>query len=229
MEGLDFIVRTMDDLTEAVERFGILPLFRNSMPGFSVEEHAARACWYTAGTGEWKIWDWKGPVIRETLCAYGKFFEKKACFVSREVFPDLANYRRDGYDFDARFDDGLASRKDLELYELIDKNAPVLSKAVKAMGNYRKGGHTGFETSIARLQRQCYVVVSDFVYSMDRYGRPYGWGAAEYSTPEKLFGEAFTSAVYRRSPKESGQIVLERLSRLMPKTDEKTLQKFLDS
>lgn len=175
------------------------------------------------------MWEWKGPVIRETGCAYGKFFEKKAAFVSAEVFPDLANYRRDGYDFDARYDDGLASRKDLELFELIDRNAPVLSKTVKAMGDYRKGGRTGFDTSVTRLQRQCYVVISDFVYALDRYGQRYGWGTAEYSTPEKLFGEAFTSKVYSRDPGESGEIVAARLRSLLPDADEKTIQKILNS
>ncbi len=30
-------------------------------------------------------------------------------YVSAKWFPDFANYRRDGYDFDARFEDGLAS------------------------------------------------------------------------------------------------------------------------
>ena len=229
MRGFDFTVRTLDDLVGAVETFGIVPLFRSSVPGFSVEEHTVPECWYHAGSGEWKIWDWKGPVIRRTGCAYGKFFEKKAAFVSAELFPDLANFRRDGYDFDALYDDGLASRKDLELYSLIDKNAPVLSKTVKAMGDYRKGGRTGFETAVTRLQRQCYVVVSDFVYAMDRYGRPYGWGSSEYSTPEKLFGETFTSRVYARSAEESGEIVAERLRRLLPEADEKMIQKLLDS
>ena len=229
MKGFDFTVRTMDDLAETVETFGIVPLFRSSVPGFSVEEHTVPECWYTEGSGEWKVWDWKGPVIRQTGCAYGKFFEKKAVFVSASLFPDLANYRRDGYDFDARYDDGLASRKDLELFSLIDKNAPVLSKTVKAMGGYGRGGRSGFETCITRLQRQCYVVVSDFVYSLDRYGRRYGWGASEYSTPEKLFGEDFTSRVYARSPEASGEIIRERLRRLLPEADEKTIQKLLDS
>ena len=49
MDRLDFYVRTMADLTQAVERFGVLPLFRNSIPGFSVEEHTDPSCWYTAG------------------------------------------------------------------------------------------------------------------------------------------------------------------------------------
>ncbi|MBQ4245228.1 MAG: hypothetical protein II702_09965, partial [Clostridia bacterium] len=97
MKNFDFLIETKQDLIDAVNDYGFVPLFRNSVPGFSVEEHVSRRAWFSSEEG---VWEWKGPVIRETGCAYGKFFENKAVFVSRECFPDLANYRRDGYDFD---------------------------------------------------------------------------------------------------------------------------------
>ena len=45
----------------------------------------------------------------------------------------------------------------------------------------------GFETIITRLQAQGYVIINDFVYSKDRFGHEYGWGVAEYTTPEIFF------------------------------------------
>lgn len=221
---LDFIIRTKDNLINAVQQMGILPLFQNSLSGFSVEEHVAPSAWFSDEPG---VWEWKGPVIQEAGCAYGKFFEKKAAFISTEWFPDFANYRRDGYDFDARFDDGLASYKDKQLFDLVDARAPVLSKTVKQEGNYRKGGTTGFDTSMNRLQAQGYVVISNFVYMKDRYGKEYGWGVAEYSTPEKLFGEAFTNVVYQRQPEESFQRILEHLHTILPDVSDKSLRSFL--
>jgi len=221
--NFSFTVRTKGDLIRAVETFGIVPLFGNSIPGFSVEEHAAPEAWFS---GEEGVWEWKGPVIRETGCAYGKFFEKKAAFVSREWFPDLANARRDGYDFDARFDDGLASFADRDLYNLIDENAPVLTGTLREMGNYKKGGNRGFETHLNRLMAQCYILIDDFVYLRDRQGKPYGWGVAEYSTPERFLGAAFTEAVYRRTPEESRARVEAHL-RDLTGADEKTVRRFL--
>ncbi len=223
----DFTIRTKQDLIDAVVTFGIVPFFRNSIPGFSIEEHADPSVWYDREEDGWPVWEWKGPVIRQTRCAYGKFFEKKAAFVSLDWFCELANYRRDGYDFDARFDDGLASRREKDLFDVIDANAPVLSRTVKAIGNYRKGGRTGFETLLTRLQEQCYVLTSDFVYSLDRHGRPYGWGTAQYSTPEKLFGAEFTDRVYVRSPAESLDRLLAHLGSLLPRADEKALRKMI--
>ena len=223
-DGLGFIIRTKQDMADAVQTVGFLPLFRNSVPGFSIEERAAPEAWFSGESG---VWEWKGPVIRETGCAYGKFFEKKAAFVSAEWFPDFANFRRDGYDFDARFDDGLASFQDKALFELVDANAPIVSKRLKELGDYRKGGRKGFDTSMSRLQAQCYCVISDFVYPADKRGKQYGWGVAEYSTPEKFMGNRFAEAVYQRTPEESRRRVSEYLRRLLPHATEAAIQKFL--
>ena len=223
----DFIIRTKADLIQAINEYGFLPFFENSIDGFSIEEHIAPDRWWHSDTGEWSAWEWKGPVIRETGCAYGKFFEKKACYISPEWFPDFANYRRDGYDFDARYDDGLAQYRDKLLYDLVEQNAPVISKRLKQLGNYNKGGNKGFDTIITRLQAQGYVIISDFVYMKDKYGNPYGWGVAEYSTPEAFMRGGFTDKVYSRSPEESYERLLEHFTRLFPNEDVGKIKKFL--
>lgn len=223
-----FIIKSKSDLLNTIEKYGFLPFFENSIEGFSIEEHIAPECWYNnLGDSMWPAWEWKGPVIRETGCAYGKFFEKKACYISAEWFPDFANYRRDGYDFDARYEDGLANYRDKTLYELVDGNAPIISKQLKQIGNYRKGGNKGFDTVITRLQAQCYVITSDFVYMKDKFGNPYGWGVAEYSTPEHFMGNRFTDNVYGKSPEESYERLLEHFVKLFPNEDLKKLRKFL--
>lgn len=222
-----FIIRSKSDLISVIKEYGFLPFFENSIEGFSIEEHIAPECWYHNTTGEWQAWEWKGPVIRETGCAYGKFFEKKACYISPEWFPDFANFRREGYDFDARFDDGLVPYKDRRLFELIDKNAPILSKKLKTIGDYKKGGNKGFDTIITRLQAQSYVVISDFVYMLDKRGNPYGWGVAQYSTPEKFMGEDFKRTVYSRTPEQSYERLLEHFSKMFPNTDINKLKRFL--
>ncbi len=218
------IIRTKEDLMEAVRTFGIVPFFPNTIKGFSIKEHADPAVWFTDADGPW---EWKGPVIRELGCAYGRFFEKKAAYVRADLFLDLANYRRDGYDFDARVDDELAPVGDVFLYGLLAARAPVLSKPLKAAGGYGKGGRKGFDTVITRLQEQCYVTVSDFVYETDRFGRRYGWGVAEYSTPEAFFGPAFREQVYGRTPEESYGRLLSHLKTVHPQADEKALRRFL--
>jgi len=215
-----FKIRTMQELMDLIDEVGFVPFFANEIDGFSLEEHIGKGCWYTDGEdGFWPAWEWKGPVIRKKKCAYGKFLRGKAMYVSSKFFPDLANYRRDGYDFDARYDDGLASFYDKEMYELTAENAPVLSKKLKSIGGYGKNGKKGFDTSMTRLQKQCYVIVSDFQYETDKYGNSYGWGIAEYSTPEAFMGKKFTDQVYKRTPEESYERLVKQFMKILPKAD----------
>ena len=228
----DFIVRSRQDLIDAVQEYGIVPYFASSIPGFSLEEHCPPSVLFSDSGDD--SWAWKGPVIRESGCAYGKFFGKKAAYVSRELFPDLANYRRDGYDFDARFDDGLANYRDKRLYDLIAEQGPILSKELRMAGGYgysgrwqKTEGMKGFDGAITRLQEQCYVLISDFVYTTDKHGNRRGWGVAQYSTPEQLMGEAFSEKVYQRTPQESYERLLAHLTALFPRVPEKELRRFL--
>ena len=220
----DLYISSFEDLKKAVQELGFLPYFTNSVSGFSIEEHVDPRVWFGQEPG---TWEWKGPVINDLNCAYGKFFERKAVYISKEWFPDFANYRRDGYDFDARYEDGLASFRDKTLYELVEKNAPVLSKRLKAAGNYRKGGNKGFDTIISRLQAQSYVVISDFVYMVDRNGNEYGWGVAEYSTPERFMGSDFTDHVYEREPEASYERIRQHLHEILPDADDQAIVKLL--
>ena len=220
----DLWIRTKEDLVKAVQELGILPFFANSIPGFSIEEHVSQEIWFTDKPGPW---EWKGPVIRETGCAYGKFFENKAAYISREWFPDFANFRRDGYDFDARYEDELASYRDKQLYDLLEREAPVLSGDLKKSGNYGKNGNKGFDTILTRLQAQGYVLTSDFVYRRDKKGNEYGWGVALYSTPEKFWGEEFTGRVYKKTPEQSFATVKEHLMKILPDVQEELILRFL--
>ena len=224
----DFTIGSMKELINVVDELGFVPFFRNDIEGFSIEEHIADGCWYyDADDGFWPVWEWKGPVIRTKKCAYGKFLRGKAMYISPKWFPDFANYRRDGYDFDARYEDGLASFHDKELYELLDANVPIISKQLKRLGNYGKNGKKGFDTVITRLQKQCYVVISDFQYATDKFGNEYGWGVAEYSTPEKFFGKSFTDKVYKRTPEESYDRILKHFKKILPDSERREIEKIL--
>lgn len=216
---------TAEDIINLVQEIGFLPFFVNPINGYSVEDCCPPELWFAADVDG--PWEWKGPIARSKKCIYGKFFSGKAGFVSVEWFPDFANYRRDGYDFDARFDDELASYKDKGVYDTIAEHGTLLSKELKEMCNYRKGGNKGFDTVITRLQMQTYVNIADFVYNQDRFGRAYGWGIAKYSTPEEQFGYDFVTSAYKREPMESRQLILEHLKKVLPDVEEDEILRLL--
>ncbi len=220
----NYSLRSAEDMISLAEEWGFLPLFAGRIGGFSVEEHTPAELWFTEQDGPW---EWKGPAARSCRLVYGKFFGGKAGMVSLEWLPDFANLRRDGYDFDSRYEEGLSSHKDKEIVAALDSRGAMLSKHLKALCNYKKGGNKGFETVITRLQMQTYVVTRDFVYMRDKQGQPYGWGVAEYDTPEHILGYDAVTAAYSREPEESRRRIYEHLSRLLPKAGEKELRRLI--
>ena len=221
-------IRSKEDMERLIEAFGFLPFFENEIPGFSLEEHTPAALWYNGssdGRDDWPVWDWKGPVASTGRCMYGKFFRKKAGFVSREWIPDFLNVRRNGMLFDECFAEGLVYYRDKTLYDAVRTYGAILTPHLKAQCNYRKGGNTGFETVVTRLQMQTYLCISDFVYRLDKFGKEYGWGVALYSTPEAQFGEAIVDCP--RTPDESRERILDHLSALLPHASEGQLLKML--
>ena len=61
----------------------------------------------------------------------------------------------------------------------------------------------------------------------DKYGRPYGWGVAEYATLEELFGYDFITSAYQRDPQESKERMMQHLSSILPGVSAQQLTKIL--
>lgn len=220
-----FWLNQVDELCSLIEDWGFLPFFKNEIEGFSVEEHTPPSLWFQDGVEG--PWEWKGAAIRKSHCAYGKFYHKKACFISKELFPDFANLRRDGYDYDARMDEGLVRRRDNGIMEELSRAPSLLSTQLKALVCFTPQRKKEFEGSISHLQMMCYVNIADFEYAKSKAGKEYGWGLARYTTPEAFFGEEFTSRVYARSPEESKARLMEHLTRKFPRVKIEALEGLL--
>lgn len=211
-------------LEAAALDYGLLPFFRCGV-GLSVEELTPGRYWFAEGVDG--PWEWRMEVARRGEVAYGKLFNKKAGLVSREWYPDLANYRRDGYDFDARYEDGLAGHREKQIMDVLTREGPMLSKDLKRAAGFGRDGAKGFDTAITRLMMQTYVTIHSFEYSVDRQGRPYGWGVAKYAVTEDVLGEAVTRGAYDRSPAESKARLVDRLGLLCPRAFDDELERLI--
>ena len=80
---------------------------------------------------------------------------------------------------------------------------------------------------ITRLQMQTYVTIGDFVYLQDKFGRTYGWGVAQYTTPEAQLGYDFVTSAYRKDPAGSKADILAHLKSILPDADEAQLLKLM--
>lgn len=213
------------ELEALVQEIGFLPFFACSIPSFSIEECTSSQYWFVSGVDG--PWEWRMELARRGVAAYGKLFARKAGLVSREWYPDLANYRRDGYDFDARYEDGLASHREKRIMDVLLQEGPTLSKDLKRLAGFGRDGLKGFDTAITNLQMQTYVTVHSFEYARDKYGKPYGWGIARYAVTEDVLGTEATQGAYDRSPEESKARIIEHLGLLCPDAFDDDLEKLI--
>lgn len=213
-------VHSCEDLARLVDGIGFLPFFRSAAPGWSLEENCDPAVWFTGADGPW---EWKGWLARDRRIVYGKFYRGKAAFVSLSCFPDLCNFRRDGYDFEGFAADALAPHNDRLLMAALQEIGPCPSKALKRRCGFTKG----YDTVLTRLQMQTFVVSGDFVYDVDRQGRPYGWGNALLDTPERWLGEELVNRSDAFSPEESRERIVRWLHGWMPDVPEDRLRQEL--
>lgn len=213
------------ELEALVQQMGFLPFFRCSIPRFSIEEFTPGRYWFVDGVDG--PWEWRMELARRGVVAYGKLFAKKAGLVSREWYPDLANYRRGGYDFDARYEDGLAGYREKCVMDVLLREGPTLSKDLKRLAGFGGDGMKGFDTVITNLQMQTYVTVHSFEYAHDKYGRPYGWGIARYAVTEDVLGEDVTRSAYHRTPEESRERIIQYIKQLRPDASADDIKKLI--
>ena len=91
-------IHSVDEAIKYINEFGFLPLFKNEIDGFSLEERTVPEYWWSDNP-EIDPWMWRAIIARRHDIVYGKFFDKKAGFISKKWLPVFANYRRDGYDY----------------------------------------------------------------------------------------------------------------------------------
>lgn len=216
-------IRTPGELLEYVNKVGILPLFANGVNDFSVEELTVRNHWWSDDP-EHDPWEWRKVLASSGKVAYGKFFAGKAGFVSLEMFPHFVNYRRDGYDFDALWDDAKAKARSKAVMDMFEENDELFSYQIKnGLGSLYKG----LESAINSLQMQTYLCTKDFRQKVNKKGESYGWGIAVLAPPEKLFGFDFVRSEYKTDPQKSYAKVFECVKDLHPDADDKEITKLL--
>ena len=206
-----------------IQEIGFLPLLSSGIRGFSAEEVVSADCRYVVfpdGGWDWPLWKWKGPIVTSGAFVYGKFFDKKAGFVSREWWPDFYNYRRNRYPVPEE-----GSIEETILLTLQEHGSLITRELRAACGFDGPGMRSKFDGYVTRLQMQCRIVTEDFVYPTDKHGREYGWGWSLLTTPEALYGrEACTC---ERKPEESYKLLTAHLRQLLPQATDRQIQKIL--
>ena len=216
-------ILTIDQLIEHISQTGLLPLLNIGIDGWSADDAVDEECRYHSDPEEgweWKLWEWKGPILLETGCAYGKFFEKKAGFITREWWPDFSNYRRSRFPYPAS-----GSIEEAILETLKESGSLITRDLRQALGFTGTKMRGKFDGYLTKLEMAGYIVTEDFVYPKDRHGKTYGWGWSLLTTPERLFGKEALKT--HRSPQASYDRLFDHLSHLLPDVEEKRIARIL--
>ena len=215
-------IHNANELMNLIQEIGFLPLLYSGIGGFSAEEMVDADCRYVVYDDgwDWPLWKWKGPIVTEGSCVYGKFFDKKAGFVSREWWPDLYNWRRHACPAPAP-----GSVEEAVLMTLREQGSLITRELRAACGFNGPKMRSRFDGYVTRLQMACRIVTQDFVYPRDKHNREYGWGWALLTTPEQLLGKE--DCLCHRTPEESLERILEHLKGFLPEASEQQLMKLI--
>ena len=153
------LLHSCPELIDYINETGFLPLLSMGIAGWSAEEVTDEDCQYTRlpdGGWEWPLWEWKGAILQESGCAYGKFFKDKAAFISREWWPDFCNYRRSLFPYPE------AGSIEETILDILRCEGSLITRELRAAC-----GFTGprmrsrFDAYLTRLEMGGYIVTED--------------------------------------------------------------------
>lgn len=216
-------VSSAAELMTLIDEIGFLPLLDSGIVGFSAEEIVDDDCRYVVfpdGGWDWPLWKWKGQIVSEMPCLYGKFFAGKAGFVSQAWWPDLCNWRR------SRSPLPEADSVEGSIVDTLRFTGSLITRELRAACGFNgKGMRSKFDGYVTKLQMATYVVTENFVYPTDKHGREYGWGWSLLNTPEALYGKELCHT--ERSPMASFDRMVSQLRKVLPFATDKQIQRLI--
>ena len=217
------MIHSCAELIAYIQEIGFLPLLDSGISGFSAEEIVDEECRYVVfpeGGWDWPLWKWKGDVVTDGHCMYGKFFNKKAGFISQEWWADFFNVRRSLHPVPEE-----GTIEDNILAVLRDNGSLITRELRAACGFTGPKMRSRFDAFVTRLQMGCYIVTEDFIYPTDQHGHQYGWGWSLLTTPEQLYGR--DACHCDRTPEESLQRLHDHFRQLLPQATEKQIDRLI--
>ncbi len=204
------LINSADELEALVMEIGLLPLFRSRIPGFSVEDLTPPERWFVKDVEG--PWEWRETLANRGVIAYTKCFNRKAGLVAPECYPDLVNYRRGGYDFQDRYENGTIHRNEKKIWDALRIYGPSLTQDLKRNSGLVKG----FDGALTSLQMRMDVVIQRLEYKQDAFGRSYGFGISRFARAEDAFDEAFVTSRYDDPPELSLARLVARVQKVCP-------------
>ncbi len=177
-------IRTLEQLEQAIDRIGFLPYAGSEKQSLFTLESMTDNVWFDGS--ETDPWVWRAEIAKKGAQAYGKFFHRRAGFVSRRCIPAFIAVRRDSRSFDELYEDGLVSRGARQVWNCFEQRVEWTFQDLKRESGF-SGQSREFEAAMAELQGLLFVCISGQSRRISRSGEPYGWPNNDFGRMDVLF------------------------------------------
>lgn len=222
-------ITSAEEMIGAIRYFGIIPFFKGTVPGWSIEELTSPDYWFYSSE-ELGPWDWKVEAVREGDIAYGKFLGGKAAFATVEWYSLLMKWRRSipkyGMALRRRYKAVTKSEKMLKALSPVALDAilgsgSIESKELRLICAANKPKFipevkkATVESVMQFLEMGTWTIVGDIQRVYRGANLEYkGWQRCSFTTPDDLFG--IDDAPSRESKSDAQDIHVGTIDNDMP-------------
>lgn len=177
----DFHVHTYQEAVHVIKEIGLLPL-APLIPEFpALNTITSKESWHTDTL--YDPWLWRTKFSTEGVAAYGKFFKKKAVFISNELLPLVIAVRGNQEEINERYLKGKVSKEAVNLYTLIRREEGIDTRELRTKAGMKdKEKKKEFDRALLELQETMDIVISGIKEKQNAMGEKNGWSSTAYET-----------------------------------------------
>lgn len=219
-------IGNFESFCREIENIGFCLSGENGEGVFSVKEFYTDDIVYHTGDQDLDPWAWRiRALLEKDFLCYGKFFMKKAGWITKDWITDFVSVRRKGMSVEELYQNGMISPMDREVYNLIVAN--------KRMPLNRINEHIGISKkkevakALVNLQMMILITVCDDEYKVSKEGLPYGWPATVFCSIESFVGYDVSEKARNQDPRDANKRIRDQLLVLNPSISERKVKTFI--
>ena len=182
--------------------------------------------WHT-GDGETDPWEWRMRVLEEGEdIAYGKVFNKKSGYITKEWYPTFLAVRSPNSIYDDYYN-GTISAEAKGIYEIVEANGRIAFDKIKTEWGFSKERKSIFERAMVELQMRLDITICGRARKISKEGKPYGWPSTVFCTSEDWFGREVFDAASKLNRDACVDKIREQIFSMNPEANPKMVDTFI--
>ena len=217
------IINTFSDFCSILRKIGFAVSASNDEGIFNLNRYYSDKIRHHTWDPETDPWEWRiRSVTERDDIAYGKVFNSKGGWITKEWYPYFLAVRRNGYDLDDMYSDGLISVMERDVYNVIRESGEIAMYEIKRILNIGRELNSKYESALVKLQMKMFITVCGETHKTNKFGEPYGWGINVFTPVENFFGDIAFIDIDIATDK-----ITERVREINPNASDKDINRFI--